>query len=85
MVIPFYIPVLSLLSGLLLIKSKKIYFNKFVVFLYSFSLLLFTELAVRYTGINNLISISFVILPFGLFFLLYSFLIYKFTDEAKIT
>ena len=85
MVIPFYIPVLSLISGLLLIKSRKIYFNKIVVFLYSFSLLLFTELAVRYTGINNLISISFIILPFGLLFLLYSFLIYKFTDEAKIT
>ena len=85
MVIPFYIPVLSLISGLLLIKSRKIYLNKIVVFFYSFSLLLFTELAVRYTGINNLISISFIILPFGLLFLLYSFLIYKFTDEAKIT
>ena len=84
-VIPFYIPILSLISGLLLIKSRKIYFNKIVVFLYSFILLLFTELAVRYTGINNFISFSFIILPFGLLFLLYSFLIYKFNDEAKIT
>ena len=45
----FYIPVLSLICGLLLINSKKIYFNKFI-FIYGFSLLLFTELAVRYTG-----------------------------------
>ena len=84
MVIPMYIPVLSLISGLLLIKSRKFYFNKFIVFLYSFSLLLFTELAVRYTGINSFVLISFIILPFGLLFLLYSFLIYKFSDEAKV-
>ena len=31
-IIPFYIPVLSLICSLLLIKSKKIYFNKFLIF-----------------------------------------------------
>ena len=82
--IPFYIPVLSLISALLLIKSKKIYFNKAIIFLYSFLLLLFTELAVRYTGINNFILVAFVTMPFLLFLIIYFFLSFKFSQEAKL-
>ena len=82
--IPFYIPVLSLISALLLIKSKKIYFNKAIIFLYSFLLLLFTELAVRYTGINNFILVAFVTIPFLLFLIIYFFLSFKFSQEAKL-
>lgn len=82
-VIPFYIPVLSLICSFLLIKSKKIYFNKIVVFLYSFALLLFTELAVRYTGINNIVLLIFMTIPFILLIVLYFFLIFKFSKESK--
>ena len=63
-IIPFYIPVLSFICALLLIKSNRLFFHKSFVFIYGFALLLFTELAVRYTGINNIILILFIIIPF---------------------
>ncbi len=82
-VIPLYIPILALIISLSLIKSKKIYLNKYFSFLYCFILLLFTELAVKYTGLNNLILYFFVILPFFLFSFIYFFLNRKFMMELK--
>lgn len=82
-IIPFYLPVLSLMCALLLIKSKKIYLNKILIFTYSFIVLLFTELAVRYTGINNAIMMSFIIIPFALLGILYLFLNLAFINEIK--
>ena len=81
-VIPFYIPVLSLICSLLLIKSKKNFFQNLSVFSCSFFVLLFTELAVRYTGLNSTILYIFITMPFSLLFLLYAFLIYKFSNET---
>ena len=81
-VIPFYIPVLSLICSLLLIKSKKYFFRNLNVFFCSFLILLFTELAVRYTGINPFILYTFILMPFCLLFILYTFLIYKFSNET---
>ena len=43
---PFYIPVLCLCCSLLLIKTKK-YLNQYLIFFYSFIILLFTELGVN--------------------------------------
>ena len=83
-IIPIYIPVISLICSLLLIRSNKIYFSKTLIFIYSFVVLLFTELAVRYTGINSIILISFILLPFLLLFFFYTFLIYKFSHETNI-
>ena len=84
MVTPFYIPVISLICALLLIKTKKFYLNKVSVFLYSFSLLLFTELAIRYTGINFIILTIYIILPFLFFLILYFFLVFQFSIENKV-
>ncbi len=81
-IIPFYIPVLSLICSLLLIKSKKKFFQNLSVFFCSFLILLFTELAVRYTGINSFILYTFILMPFSLLLILYSFLIYKFSNET---
>ncbi len=83
-VTPFYIPVISLICALLLIKTKKFYLNKVSVFLYSFSLLLFTELAIRYTGINFIILTIYIILPFLFFLILYFFLVFQFSIENKV-
>ena len=83
LVIPFYIPVISLICSLLLIKSERKYFHKISIFLYSFTLLIFTELAVRYSGINRSVMIAFILIPFTLLILIYFFLIYKFKREAK--
>jgi len=84
LVLPFYIPVISLICSLLLIKSNKKYFSKTSVFIYCFLVLLFTELAVRYTGINLYTRVSFIILPIVLLILFYSFIIYQFSKEYKI-
>ena len=75
-VLPFYIPVLSLICSLLLIKTKKnIFLNKFSIFIYSFLVLLYAELIIRYTGINELIRIIFIISPFILSFYYIFFII----------
>ena len=81
-IIPFYIPVLSLVCSFLLIKSKRSYFQNTRIFVSSFIILLFTELAVRYTGINTLIFYTFILMPFSLLLILYSVLIYKFSNES---
>ena len=83
LVLPFYIPVISLICSFLLIKTEKRYFNKISIFIYSFTLLLFTELAVRYTGINLLTRFSFVVFPVILLLTIYSFLFYQFSKENK--
>ncbi len=83
MITPFYIPVISLICALLLIKTKKFYLNKISIFLYGFSLLLFTELAIRYTGINFMILTIYTILPFLSFLILYFFLVFQFSRENK--
>ena len=81
--LPLYIPVLSLICSLQLIRSEKKYLNKFSVFIYSFVLILITELTVRLTGINLAIRTAFAFMPFILFFLFYSFLVFKFSNESK--
>ena len=83
LVLPFYIPLVSLICSFLLIKSKKKYFNKLSIFIYSFLILLFTELTVRYTGLNLIARISFIVLPLILTFMTYSALIYQFSKELK--
>ncbi len=82
LVMPFYIPVLSLICSMLLIKTEKFYLNKVSIFFYIFTLLIFTELAVRYTGINNIMKYLFIIIPISLFILTYLFLIFKFLKET---
>ncbi len=84
LVLPIYIPVISLICSLLIIRSKKIYFSKICIFIYSFSLLVFTELVVRYTGINNITRLLFISLPIILLILFYAFLINKFSKEFKL-
>ena len=82
--LPFYIPVISLICSLLLINSKKTYFHKVSIFIYSFVLLLFTEIGVKYTGLNETMKIVFIFMPLILFLVIYSFLILKFSKETFI-
>ena len=82
-ILPLYIPIISLICSLLLVKSNKKYFSKISVFIYCFLILLFTELAVRYTGINLLTRVSFILLPITLIIIFYSFLIFQFSKEFK--
>ena len=82
-VTPIYIPVLSLICALLLIKSKSIFLNKIFIFFYGFLILLFTEIAVRYTGLNNFAMVTFVLAPFFLSTFLYIVLSYNLSSENK--
>ena len=81
--LPLYFPIIALFASFLLIKSKKRFlFSKVSVFLYCFLILLYAELIIRYTGINNLISKLFILSPVVLSILVYIFLKFKFSNEA---
>ncbi len=83
-VMPFFIPVITLLTCLLLIKRKSLFLNKISVFLYSFLVLLYSELILRYTGLNSLVNLIFLISPILLFIISYLYLRLKFSKEYKI-
>ena len=81
-ILPFYIPVISLISCLLLTNSKKnLFINKITIFLISFFVLLFAELFIRYTGLNYLVNYIFILFPFMLLPLIYLTLVKKFERE----
>ena len=82
-VLPLYIPVLSLVCSLMLIKTKSKFLNKISIFIYSFLLLIVTEMTVRYTGINYPTRVLFITSPFFLFTLIYTYMYLKFSNESK--
>jgi len=87
-VLPFYIPIISLLCSFLMIRAeekKNYFFNKYTIFSLSFLILLFAELIVRYTGISEIINILFMISPLILIPIIYSLLIYKFSNESALS
>ena len=81
--LPLYIPVISLLCSLLIMKSKKIYYKKSIIFSYCFVLLVIIELCIKYTGLNYITQIIFLIIPFILSVFLYIFLNGTFSKEYK--
>jgi len=84
-ILPFYIPIISLLCSFLLIKNnaKKNYFlNKYAIFISCFIILLYSEIIVRYTGIYKSIGVLFLISPFLFIPIFYSILIFKFSKES---
>jgi lipopolysaccharide export system permease protein len=86
-ILPFYIPIISLLCSLLLIrtKSKNNYFlNKYSIFFFSFSILLYAELIIRFTGISKLLAGLFIISPIILIPIIYLILIFKLSRESFI-
>ena len=76
-----YIPVISLICSMLLIRNEKKYFKKFSIYSIAFTLILFTEITIKYTGISNFLLFFFIIFPFFLFVFFYIFLILKFSKE----
>ena len=81
--LPLYIPVISLLCSLLIMKSKKIYYKKSIIFSYCFVLLVIIELCIKYTGLNYITQIIFLIIPFILSLFLYIFLSGALSREYK--
>ncbi len=83
-IMPLYIPIISLICCFLLLKNKKYYFNKIFIYFYSFSVVLFTELTVKFTGISFFLKYFFTIFPFVLILIIYFLLNYNFSKEYKI-
>ena len=83
-VLPLYIPILSLICSFLLIKNSKNKFftNKYSIFLLSFLVLLFAELIIRYTGLSKLVGIIFLLTPIILIPTIYLMLMFKFSRES---
>ncbi len=85
LVLPFYIPVITLLCSFLLIQNKpkkKKFINQYSVFTLSFLVLLYAELIIRYTGISKIISFLFLITPLILISIIYFLLIIKISKES---
>ena len=85
-VLPLYIPIISLLCSFLLVKTrsnKNLFLNKYSIFIFSFIILLYAELIIRYTGISKAISSLFLFSPLIIIPIIYFSLILKFSTEAK--
>ena len=85
-VLPTYIPLIALLCSFLLIKkrNKKRNFllNKYSIFMFSFLVLLYAELIIRYTGISKTVGILFIVSPLILIPIIYSYIIFKLSRES---
>ena len=75
LILPFYTPCLALLCCFLLVKNKINLRDKLLIYTSSFTLLIFTELVIRYTGIYSLLRLSYILLPFVIILILYLILI----------
>jgi len=86
-VLPTYIPLIALLCSFLLIRKKSksnFLLNKYSIFIFSFLILLYAELIIRYTGISKIISMLFIISPIVLTPIIYFLLIFKLKRESLI-
>ena len=86
LVMPLYIPVVSVLLSFLLIyrknKQTKL-FNRYLFFLLGFLVLVSSELLVRYSGFSNINFFSYLFAPFILLPIIYFLLTNKFRSELK--
>ena len=85
--VPFYIILISLISTLVLIKSKDDFnFNKFkyTVFIIGVMTLVLSEISTRYSGINNLYSGLSIGIPIFLFLTVYLTLSNKFKVKNSL-
>ena len=70
LVYPFYIPLLSIIAALIILKSKEDRLNNFYrmfLFLIGFFVIVFGEISVRYAGSNFESNIKFFVIPIILF------------------
>ncbi|MDB3858083.1 LptF/LptG family permease [Pelagibacteraceae bacterium] len=84
-VLPFYIPIISLLCCFLLVKpstQNNYFLNKYSIFILSFLVLLYAELVIRYTGISKIIDILFTISPVIFIPIIYIILSLKLSRES---
>ena len=78
--LPFYLPILSLIACLLITKSKDEFnFNKFtyLLFLLGVTIIIISELSIKYTSDNFLNNIFLTSLPIIIFIIFYFYFLIK--------
>ena len=84
-ILPFYIPAISIVCSFLLVKvkTKKNYFlNKYSIFIFSFLILLFSELIIKFTGISKFAATLFIIFPIIIIPITYALLSIELNRES---
>ena len=83
-IMPLFIPVITLVASLLLIKNKKnFFFSKVSIFGYAFLILLYAELTIPFTGLNKIFANIFIVSPLILSVIIYTFIQLKLSRESK--
>ena len=85
-IIPFYIPVLSLIPFLLITTSKEnSKYNKLRIntFLIGFFIIIFSETTIRFISNINMQNFILILIPLNLLLFFYLFLFYKFKTNIK--
>ena len=77
LILPFYIPLLALISSFLLLSNRSFFSNAFSIFFYSFLILVFAELALKYTGYSSLVRLIYISAPIILLISIYPLLVFK--------
>ena len=86
LIIPFYIPILTLIPFVLIILSKEnAYYNKLKIFTFLFGLLviIFSETTIRYVSDTVIANLKIAIIPFCLALLIYLIFLYQFNFFKK--
>ena len=83
LVLPAYMPVLCLICSFLLLKNQNLFFQKIPILIYSFIILIFIELIIKYTGTNNFLRLFYLLSPLILLGFTYPLLHYKFSKNTK--
>ena len=85
-VVPIYIIILSLLSSLLILKPKKLFYEKYFklfLFFLGFLIILFSELSYKFISYNFIFEILSISLPITCVCLFYFFLFFKTKFKIK--
>ena len=77
MMLPAYFPLIALICSFLIIKRENNFLNNALIFSYSFFLLIFMELILKYTGLNTLLRNFYLIIPIFFLVIGYPFIFYK--------
>ena len=86
-ILPFYLPVLTLIASLIIIKSKDDYdFFKYKLWLFIFGVttIIISEISMRYSSSNILENIYLVTLPILFFFFIYVYFKIKLRKPVMI-
>ncbi len=80
-VVPLYIPILSLIASLVIIRSKDDYNflkYKFLLFLFGVFVIIISEISIKYSSVSTFQNLLITLIPILLFIIIYIYFIKKF-------